>query len=1368
MWGSLEHQIFDNARVRTLPSQSAEALLPPDFHKTRAVKYSTSVSSNRTQHLQPKSLQMPGGDGLPGDVAGVVAMAGAGLFTAAVITRVDSLRLRRGSRGGGALSEESAPSAFGAVMSALTGRRSNINTHPGDQRDDEQHGYYEQHTADEQHGDGNGRTNAQQQQRQSSGGGRAGSRAVPQQQQQQRGWVDGGGAGASGAGSSQGGGGRGGANWFYANQAVSPDAYDPFPGGYPIQPNTMDDDHAAHPPLRPGDRRRQEMAEEAPRPKYHPALDRPGGYSQQQPPPPPPPSTPPPLNLQQGYQNQTKGWPKGDGGWAGDDMGPPKDYLISSNDIDDVRNRNKENNNNNNNNNKNIGPSRKKYGGGQGGGGGGVHVGSRTTASVPPYGGWGDAGSGPASVPEFGTAGDARAFGSNPPNLHGNRKGGGGSDLMAAMAGAKATSATAVMPPPARKTQSGRTDSGLGILRGISSGLSDGLRSLTGAPDSSSQLREQSEFTARAQRERELTAQVQEAQQYAQMEQKKRQQLEAAYTATRNALTNAESARKGLKVQEDLSHQMKAKIASLEKALNDRDVAAASGVFTKINNNVVNKNGVNTSGNTGGGGGWFNLAKSDENGSGGSAALGDADVTDLKGRMAALESALEDAAKGGSYPAGGAGEAAAVAAMAQLQEKVKMLEQAWGQKNATVDAAAAAASKVDALAAQVHALQQLTSGEGYTSMVRDASSAGLPPHVAKRVAQLEGNLKAAAVDASAVPELRQQVTALRDALKNVTDGKTGGKGAGVADANASAHLQAVSERVAKLEQSLSAMEGNPLSLDVLYAKVGVVEEGLAQTANGSAGLIQDLQVKMKQLEQGKSVGGIAAAVGGVINKAFPPPAAAAAAPPAPPKTFPKPSPAPARKPVAPPSFKPSTNPKPATGLPRVNLPPDFTPAFVVDRGAVKKSAAVPFPPPAAPPPDVVKKFADDDFVLEEGTLPRIATGREVMIQGFNWESHKFDWYNLVKERAAEISAAGFTQIWLPPCTDSLAPEGYLPRNLRSLETKYGGEAELRALIGALRENNVLPVLDAVLNHRCATHQGAGSKWNRWEGTGMDWGEWAITNRNKDFAGQGGDPTGDEFWGSPNIDHREPRVQADICEWIRWLTHDVGFGGIRFDFSKGYGGEFTGTYVRACMPEFAVGEYWDTLNYGQGLEYDQDAHRQRIVDWIDETGGICTAFDFTTKGILQEACGRGEFWRLVDQKGRAPGVIGLWPGRAVTFIDNHDTGSTQSHWPFPSNKVGMGYAYTLTHPGTPSVFWDHYFDWGDSLRAQLGGLLKAREAAGVHSRSKLEIVAATDQVYAALVGTRLAVRLGNDGWTPPGDGWAEAVHGDGWIVWTRGS
>jgi hypothetical protein len=32
----------------------------------------------------------------------------------------------------------------------------------------------------------------------------------------------------------------------------------------------------------------------------------------------------------------------------------------------------------------------------------------------------------------------------------------------------------------------------------------------------------------------------------------------------------------------------------------------------------------------------------------------------------------------------------------------------------------------------------------------------------------------------------------------------------------------------------------------------------------------------------------------------------------------------------------------------------------------------------------------------------------------------------------------------------------------------------------------------------------------------------------------------------------------------------------------------------------------------------------------------------------------------------------------------------------SDLVGAGYAYILTHPGIPCVFWDHYVTWGAEL------------------------------------------------------------------------
>ncbi len=50
------------------------------------------------------------------------------------------------------------------------------------------------------------------------------------------------------------------------------------------------------------------------------------------------------------------------------------------------------------------------------------------------------------------------------------------------------------------------------------------------------------------------------------------------------------------------------------------------------------------------------------------------------------------------------------------------------------------------------------------------------------------------------------------------------------------------------------------------------------------------------------------------------------------------------------------------------------------------------------------------------------------------------------------------------------------------------------------------------------------------------------------------------------------------------------------------------------------------------------------------------FDFATKGILNATMGSGEYWRLKDAQGKQPGLIGWWPSKAVTFIDNHDTGT----------------------------------------------------------------------------------------------------------------
>lgn len=122
------------------------------------------------------------------------------------------------------------------------------------------------------------------------------------------------------------------------------------------------------------------------------------------------------------------------------------------------------------------------------------------------------------------------------------------------------------------------------------------------------------------------------------------------------------------------------------------------------------------------------------------------------------------------------------------------------------------------------------------------------------------------------------------------------------------------------------------------------------------------------------------------------------------------------------------------------------------------------------------------------------------------------------------------------------------------------------------------------------------------------------------------------------------------------------------------------------PSFYVGEYWSSLAYGDGrLKENQIFHRRQLLNWVRSAGLYATAFDCTTKGILQSSV-QGELWRLKDQAGKRPGLIGIAPERAVTFVENHDTGSTQNLWPFPFEKIMQGYAYILTHPGIPSMVY----------------------------------------------------------------------------------
>ncbi|GAB4334121.1 MAG: hypothetical protein OHK0038_10830 [Flammeovirgaceae bacterium] len=391
------------------------------------------------------------------------------------------------------------------------------------------------------------------------------------------------------------------------------------------------------------------------------------------------------------------------------------------------------------------------------------------------------------------------------------------------------------------------------------------------------------------------------------------------------------------------------------------------------------------------------------------------------------------------------------------------------------------------------------------------------------------------------------------------------------------------------------------------------------------------------------------------------------------------------------------------------------------------------------------------FCLLLATKSNAQTGNEVMIQGFNWESWKntSGWYNVLKNNAVEVKNGKFDLIWFPPMSDAASNEGYLPRQLYVLNSKYGTEQQLKDAINAMHANNVKVLADIVINHRVGTANWA-------DFTNPTWGCWSVVNSDEWSGKCGNADSGDGYGAARDLDHSNATVQNDIKTWMNWLKTNIGFDGWRYDYVRGYWGGYNKIYNQGTNPVFSVGELWDNLDLNN-----PDPHRQQIINWIDATGGTSTAFDFTTKGVLQQAV-QGELWRL-NRSGKAPGVIGWYPARAVTFLDNHDTGSTQAHWPFPGDKVMQGYAYILTHPGIPCVFWDHYFDWG--LKSQIQTLINIRKNQGLNSTSVLSIQQATANLYAAIIDSKVAMKIGSDSWSP-GAGWTLAASGTNYAVWTK--
>jgi len=376
----------------------------------------------------------------------------------------------------------------------------------------------------------------------------------------------------------------------------------------------------------------------------------------------------------------------------------------------------------------------------------------------------------------------------------------------------------------------------------------------------------------------------------------------------------------------------------------------------------------------------------------------------------------------------------------------------------------------------------------------------------------------------------------------------------------------------------------------------------------------------------------------------------------------------------------------------------------------------------------------------------------IMFQAFDWDSHKAQsWYNVLTGLLPELRTAGINMMWLPPPSDSVDDHGYLPRKWYVLDNHYGSAQQLQDLICSMHEQEIVPMLDVVVNHRCASLQDSAGRWLKFEEP--DWEGWAVCHDSPAVpGGTGAGVTGEPAQYAPSVDHSNPRIRGDVNAYIHYMMEEVGFRALRFDFVKGYSPNFQRDYVYAAGGPFAVAENWNGDPNG-------------LHEYVRQCQGAMAVYDFPLYYVLKRCIHSNNFEDL-NCNGRLAGIVGRDPARACTFIDNHDTYQLAVVGGcFGNNEqVLRAYALILTHPGVPCVFhWDYVR--ASHVREKLLQLCSIRRDANIHSTSQLNIHASGQGIYGATVDNKVALKLGTGDWSP-GGGWKVALAGHEFCVWTR--
>lgn len=337
----------------------------------------------------------------------------------------------------------------------------------------------------------------------------------------------------------------------------------------------------------------------------------------------------------------------------------------------------------------------------------------------------------------------------------------------------------------------------------------------------------------------------------------------------------------------------------------------------------------------------------------------------------------------------------------------------------------------------------------------------------------------------------------------------------------------------------------------------------------------------------------------------------------------------------------------------------------------------------------------------------------VMLQGFYWDSYSESKWTKLEAQAPELGQY-FNLVWIPQS----AYCGHKSMGYDDLywfsnyESSFGSESELRSLIKTFKNNGIGTIADVVINHRknvstwfdfpVETYKGVTYEMKSTDICANDDGGKAKKEADKQGVKlSSNNDTGTDWSGMRDLDHSSENVQSIVKAYLDMLLNDFGYAGFRYDMVKGYSGKFTGIYNTAAKPTYSVGEYLD-------------GDVSKVKNWLESTKVseeiTSAAFDFPIRYVVRDAI-NGK-WSNVKTDGLANDPA--YKQYAITFVENHDTeyrSASEQQDPIRKDTLAAN-AYILASCGTPCVFYKHWIDCKQDIKA----MINARQLAGITNTS----------------------------------------------------